>query len=66
MFYFSLFVALFFTMTYINLTIADICNAKAHVGMVDENIIKQAKQSALMRWVSILIMTIFWPMVFIF
>ena len=66
MFYFSLFIALFFTMTYINFTIADICNTKVYYSVPDENIMKQARRSALMRWVSILIMSIFWPMVFIF
>ena len=66
MFYFSLFIAIFFTMAYINLTIADICNAKAYFSTPDSNFLKQARRSALMRWVSIIIMAIFWPMVFIF
>ena len=53
-------------MTYINLTIADVCNAKTYFSTPNDDFLKQAKRSALMRWVSIIIMAIFWPMVFIF
>lgn len=66
MFYFSFLVALFFTLCYINMTIADICNSKNYVYANDENFIKRAQRSAMFRWISILIMSIFWPMVFIF
>ena len=66
MFYFSFLIALLSTLCYINMTIADICNSKSYAYVTDEKFLKKAQRSALFRWISILIMSFFWPMVFIF
>ena len=66
MFYCSFLLALFFTLAYINILIADICNSRNFNMQYDEKTIKRAENAALIRWVCIVMMSILWPMVFIF
>ena len=62
MLYISLMIAIFSTMAFLNILIVDICNRDAYKATYNEEIVKVAKTMSLLRWVFIVLMSIFWPL----
>jgi hypothetical protein len=62
MLYFSLLIAFFSTLSYINILIVDICNSKTYAFTQSEEVVKVVKRMSTLRWVSIMLMSIFWPL----
>ena len=62
MIFVSLMIAVFSTMAFLNILIVDICNKDVYRTSYNEDVIKMSKRMSLLRWIFILMMSIFWPM----
>lgn len=57
-----LFLAIWSTVSYINILVVDICNSRTYVMAQNEEIMKIARKMSIYRWVLIFLMSLFWAL----